>query len=219
MNQTEYSRQYYLVEYFKSVREEILLRVKWRDGYLKIQMLAIVVLFGIANRIKVIEEITVSDTEHPELLLLTPIISFVLCSLYLIEDNVIGALSEYCRAVCIAEKELNLHPTYLRNYDSSHQLLLGNSSKWTKRKWVQFCLFVVIPVIFSINGFSRVTNSDNLNKVIDLMNSSMFFKWSIYEFTFWLGILISFFTSVMIYFGNKKRLEFKSKETIDSICL
>ncbi len=216
-SESQFNTKYFLIEYFKSVREEILLRVKWRDGFLKFQIISIIVIFGIANKLKILEAFSSNDTEHPEILLLTPIISFVVCLLYLIEDNVIAALSDYCRAVCVAEKEINKSTKLLRNYDTSLQLLAGNDSKWTKRSLVQICLFVIIPTIFSGYGFSRVSKIENVHGIYNLLLSTDFYKWSIYQVVFWFGIIVTIATIGIIIMANRKRLEFKEKSSIELI--
>jgi hypothetical protein len=79
-------------DFAKTAREELLMRVKHRDDWLKLQLLAQAVLWALANGVKFQAESPVPLTVVPTLV---PAVSLAFCLLYYVEDGLIHLLSQY----------------------------------------------------------------------------------------------------------------------------
>src|SRR3954470_21288225 len=83
----------YLLECFRTTREELLMRVKHRDSWLKLQLLAQAVILALMSGI--ILSGVESHNAMPELAWLALPISIVSAGLYFTEDGIICRLSKY----------------------------------------------------------------------------------------------------------------------------
>lgn len=85
----------YCIEQIGTAREEVLFRIKHRDAWFKLQLLAQAVLWALAQGIKFsgIE----STAPFPEAIFLAPPISLVFASLYYVEDGLIHKLNKYIK--------------------------------------------------------------------------------------------------------------------------
>lgn len=147
MERKEYTIEL-LLEYYKLAREELLNRLKWRDNWLKYQLLVIIVLIALSIKMEFLSFKT--NENHPELLLLCYPISVILCALYYTEDNIIGKLSSYSAAICIAEKDLNGKSKTVLNWDYSLQLRDFSGNALKKRFFAQIIVFILCPLIITI---------------------------------------------------------------------
>ena len=123
----------FLIEWSRTAREELLLRVKHRDGWLKLQLLAQAILWGLAKGVKLGG--AESSTPLPEALALSSPIALVLASLYYVEDGLIHRLSKYIAGLRPGSWESS---PQLKNYATGLTLLL--------RLVAQLAAFIALPL-------------------------------------------------------------------------
>lgn len=143
----------YLFECFRTAREELLLRVKHRDNWLKIQLLAQASLLALAQGVELSG--VKAAYPKPDVLAISVAISFVLASLYYIGDDLVGYLSDYVGAVSGAEAKLRLRRYQITNWDISEQLRLYAHQTLPIRFLAQLIIFVFIPLGL---GSLRISN-------------------------------------------------------------
>lgn len=143
-----------VIEYFRSAREEIMLRVKYRDTWLTIQLLAQVVLFALAEGVEVAG--VRAPAANSIFLLLSFPISLLLVSLYRVEDSIIGYIGNYISAIPEAEARLLRRPWLVRNWDSSQQFRLYGEKALPIRLTAQIVAFLVIPGGLSLVRMNEV---------------------------------------------------------------
>jgi hypothetical protein len=146
----------YLFECFKSAKEELLLRFKYREHWLEIQLLAQVVLLALSQGIQIGGAGTGARGAIPEVLALSPAISVILASLYFVDDSLITYIGNYLRAVTDAEATLRSGNWKILNWDSSKQVEAYVKSALNVKYVAQFIAFAVIPAglfLFRISSF------------------------------------------------------------------
>lgn len=140
----ETTRIDYLLENFRNAREELLFRVKHRDDWLKIQLLAQAALLALAQGIEL--NGIKAATPQPLLLTASPVISLILAALYYVEDNLIGYLSRYIGAISEAEMKLRQGHFYISNWDTSKPLREYAKGTRRLRLVAQVAAFVIMPL-------------------------------------------------------------------------
>ncbi len=156
--QSTSERVNYLLECFKTAREELLFRVKHRDIWLKTQLYIQAILFSLSNGIKLpgIE----SKAASPIVLCLALPISSVLMCLYLVEDKIIRGLSEYISSLSQVEKKMTKGDFLIESWDNSTAYSNYRLQRWNGlyiRITAQIIAFIFIPLaLFGLyaKGFS-----------------------------------------------------------------
>jgi hypothetical protein len=118
-------------EFAKTARDELLMRVKHRDDWLKLQLLAQAVLWALANGVKFQAEASAPLTVVPSL---APAVALAFCLLYYVEDGLIHRLSKYIGS--LGEGSWETSPQ-LRSYAQGRPLFF--------RVLAQLIAFVVVP--------------------------------------------------------------------------
>ena len=118
-------------DFAQAAREELLMRVKHRDDWLKLQLLAQAVLWALANGVKFHMEAQGKVTVVP---ILAPSVALVFCLLYYVEDGLIHRLSKYIGRLDEGSWEAS---SQLRSYARGRPLLF--------RALAQFVAFVLMP--------------------------------------------------------------------------
>jgi|GEM_PF-3782910 len=155
----------YLLECFKTAREELLFRVQHRDIWLKTQLYIQAILFSVSNGIKLLG--TESLAAAPKVLCLALPISSVLMCLYLVEDKIIRGLSEYLSSLSEVEKKITKGEFIIESWDNStaySNYRLQRFNGLHIRITAQIIAFIIIPLaLFGsyANGFST--------KLLDIM--------------------------------------------------
>lgn len=160
-----------ILEYFRSAREEVMLRVKYRDNWLIIQLLSQVVLFALAQGVE-IAGVRASGA-NPIFLFLSIPISLLLASLYHIEDSIIGYIGNYISAIPEAEAEISTRKTVIRNWDASEQFKLYGSRALPIRLIAQTVAFLLIPICLSGIRMSSV-KTWGLFQWVELLVNALF---------------------------------------------
>lgn len=134
----------YLLENFRSAREEILFRVQHRDNWLKLQLLSQTALFALSQGIKLggVE----ATGPIPYIASLSIPIAFIFTSLYLIEDSIIGYLSRYISKIASEETKLSKAKEPIYTWDRSEELQLYAKHALPLRVIYQFVGFVFVPL-------------------------------------------------------------------------
>jgi len=133
----------YLIECHRSTREEILFRVKNRDGWLKLQLLSQAVLLALSGGVKLggVE----AQAAIPNVLSLAVPLSLVFLCLYYRENKLVAHLSTYLSqfpAMTIAE---SAEQGNLANWDSSEDLAQYSQETTFFRLVAEAISFGLIP--------------------------------------------------------------------------
>ncbi len=186
-NQTQIeSRVDFLFENYSSVREEILFRIKQRDDFLKLQLLAQAILLALSQGIEF--NVIRATKPYPNALALSAAISLVIACIYYVEDNIIGYLSKYIGAISEAERNLRSETTIIDNWDISEPLREYTKTTLPLRFVAQFVAFILIPAILTIYRFMGYNQNQFIN-----------------SFEFYLNVVIYVFIIVVVFKGLKVR--------------
>jgi hypothetical protein len=153
-NSTE--RMDYLLECFRASREELLFRVKHRDDWLKLQLLAQASLLALAKGVEIAG--LKAGRPYPDLMSFSVTISLIFSCLYYTEDSLIGHLAEYIATLSKAEVELNHGQKLISNWDMSEQLKQYARFTLPSRFFAQIVAFILIPVGLTLFQFIQLTN-------------------------------------------------------------
>jgi len=126
----------YLLECFRSAREEMALHFKHRENWLQRQLLAQVVLLALSQGIA-IAGVQTKDP-YPDVLALSTAISLVLASLYYVEDSAISYLSDYIQSLTVTEPKF---PAWDASAEAKKYVYLALPIRYL----AHFIAFVVIP--------------------------------------------------------------------------
>lgn len=139
----------FVVECFKSAREELMFRVKHRDNWLKLQLLAQAVLASLASRIK-LGGVEATDA-MPKVLSLAIPVSLILACLYYVEDGLVHKLSGYIAGLSAKEAGLRKQTSTIASWDCSDELRNYARYLLPLRIVAQIAAFVLIPgfLVFS----------------------------------------------------------------------
>jgi len=200
-----------LLKYYESAREEILLRVKWRDNWLRYQFILLAILCAVALGVKIFG--VEFSGYHPEILLLGLPLSFITCSAYVIEEFSISNLTIYLKSVNQAECEIhNLSKTENRfiiyHWDGTILPVRDNIIKEDLRMMlkisflkVRFLLllisYVFLPLMLVIISLTIINDSQlpELNQAKDII--SMYKNY--------VNIVIVLFCLILIYIITKSQ--------------
>ena len=137
-----------MIECIRTAREELLLRVKHRDDWLKLQLLAQITLLALAGGVRLggVE----ASGPLPIVVALSVPVSFVLASLYFVEDRLIGHLSKYIGQLSNDEARLSSSTEIIPNWDISKELREYARNTLPFRAMAQLATFVIVPAGLSI---------------------------------------------------------------------
>ena len=126
----------YVLEYFRSAREELILHFNHRENWIQLQLLAQVVLIALSLGIG-IAGIQTSD-EYPDIVALSTAISFIFTSLYYADDSLISHIGSYIRTLPLVDSTL-------LSWDASEQAKHYVRSALPIRYLAQLTAFAIIP--------------------------------------------------------------------------
>ena len=144
MDTNDSERMDYLFECFRTVREELLFRVRHRDDWLKTQLIAQAALVALAKGIEIAG--IRSATPYPDLIAFSMSISLIFACLYYTEDNLIGYLGKYIGAISNTEAVLREKKTIIASSDISEYLRLYARHTLPSRFLAQAFAFIIIPM-------------------------------------------------------------------------
>lgn len=147
----------FLIACFSTAREELLIRVRKRDGWLRINLLSNAVLLALASGIKFVVE-----GQRPEFACLAPFASLVFACMYTVEDRLIGHLGSYIGSLSEAEAVLRGRPQkMIVNWDISSQLRddYAKGPALKVRLLAQVLAFTVIPGVVGWSGVRSIHHS------------------------------------------------------------
>jgi hypothetical protein len=145
----------FLIACFNTAREEVLFRVRHRDGWLRVNLLSQAALLALASGVKYVVE-----GHKPEFACLAPFVSLVFACMYTVEDRLIGQLGNYIGSLSEAEAVLSERKgRMIVNWDLSPQLQEGytNGPALKVRLLAQLLSFVLIPGVIGWIGISFIT--------------------------------------------------------------
>lgn len=137
------SRLNYLLACFHSSQEELLTRVKQREEWIKLQLVAQVVILALANGVKLMGAEPTSRVLWVSTLALP--VSVVFYLLYVVEDRLIKHLADYIGDLSSLEARINSAKDLIPNFDNSHHLKAFFRETLIYRIISQFVVFVLIP--------------------------------------------------------------------------
>jgi hypothetical protein len=133
----------YLIECFKLAKEELLLRFKYREHWLQLQLLAQVVLMALSLGIEIAG---VKGPATPNIIVLSPAISAVFICLYFVDDSLITYIGGYLAALTDAEAKLRSGSLKILNWDSSDQVKTYVKQALIMKYAAQLIAFAIIPL-------------------------------------------------------------------------
>jgi hypothetical protein len=164
----------FLIECFRTAREEELGRIKRRDTLLELQLLSQAVLLAVAQGISIPGGGVITQP-HPTVLAIAMATSLVLASLYVVEDRLIGYLSRYIGAVSSAEKELTNSDSLVVNWDISQELREYARHVIPVRFLGQIIAFLVIPGGLIAYHIAQLPNSWDLPTLVQILADAALF--------------------------------------------
>jgi hypothetical protein len=142
-SETDRERVDYLIECFKLAKEELLLRFKYRERWLQLQLLAQVALVALSLGIQIAG---VKGPATPNIIVLSPAISAILICLYFVDDSLITYIGSYLAALTDAESKLRSGSLKILNWESSDQVKEYVRQALVMKYVAQFIAFAIIPL-------------------------------------------------------------------------
>ncbi|MGA7730462.1 MAG: hypothetical protein WCD37_04215 [Chloroflexia bacterium] len=170
----------YLLECYRAAHEELMLRIKSRDNWLRIQLLSQGVILALAYGIEFQGGSTSAPT--PIVLLVAPILSFIIACFYYVEDKLVSVLSRYSAAVSTAEAELrsgkvvlnSAASTQLHSYFSTASLLTGGLYLRVVGQVVIFILLPGLLFLLRINSTPFQSLAPQVQVLESMLNTTFF---------------------------------------------
>jgi hypothetical protein len=144
----------YLLECFRTAREELLIRVKHRDHWLELELLAQGLILAVSQGLDVAGITALKPL--PDLLAAAIPIAPIFATLYFVEDSLIGYLGRYIGAITKSEAIMRQRPVQIANWDMSPQLRHYAQHTLPIRLAAQAIAFMVIPTGLAAFGLSQV---------------------------------------------------------------
>jgi hypothetical protein len=138
----------YVLEYFRSAREELILHFNHRENWIQLQMLSQVILLALALGVGIAGIET--SVPYPHVLALSTAISFVFTSLYYADDSLISHIGNYIRSLPVVDSKLP-------SWDASTQAEHYVRSALPIRYLAQLTAFAIIPsglCVWRISSFA-----------------------------------------------------------------
>lgn len=132
----------YLIECHRSAREEIIFRIKHKDWYLKLQLLAQASLLAVSGGVKLggVE----ATTPTPSALSLAVPLSLIFVCLYYRENKIVGHLSHYLASL-VPKNIGNDTSKIVRNWDASDELRAYGKRRVSYLLVAELITFFLIP--------------------------------------------------------------------------
>lgn len=143
-------RTSFLLESSRTSHEELMFRIKHRDDWMKLQLIAQATLAALAFGVEVGGVKTASPV--PWALTLASPISFILAVLYCVEDRLIGLLSHWRSGLPKREAALSkpaAGESEIEVFEASSAIEEYSRSALLLRLLAQLCAFVGIPAILA----------------------------------------------------------------------
>ncbi|HMQ79327.1 MAG TPA: hypothetical protein PKE39_09270 [Ignavibacteria bacterium] len=206
-----------LLNYHNAAREECLLRVKWRDNWLRYQFIMLSIIISISLGIKIFG--VEFSGYHPEILLLCLPLSVITCSAYVTEEFSIANLTIYLKSINKAEFELrNLNDKQINSFIIYHwdgtktqiqeKKIKHNLKKLLRTSFikVRFLLliiaFVMLPYFLNYIALVLIEKSDN--PALETIKSIISDYSSWIEVSSWILIIILFLLIVNSQYSRFK---------------
>jgi hypothetical protein len=134
----------FLRDCYSKTYDELLFRIRHRDAWIKVQLVAQIVLFATSSGLKI--HLVDSAVPIPNALSFCLPVSFVILMLFLVEERTVGHLSRYIGHISREEQKLN--PGHeIPTFDAT----LGTVSFFTSTERFRFgsqiTVFLLIPVM------------------------------------------------------------------------
>lgn len=178
-SQNAEGRVSYLLTCVQTASDELLVRIKHRDDWLKLQLATQVVILALANGIQLLgaELATQGGTESaPQVLWISVLsmpVSLVFYLLYVVEDRLVKHLADYLGDTSGMEARLSSGPgDPIPNFDSSRHLNAFFKETLVYRVASQFTVFLLIPggiVLAHHLTSAPITPLDRTLAVVDLI--------------------------------------------------
>ncbi len=162
----------YLIECFKAAHEEGMFRIQKRDKWLQFQLLVQVGLLSIARGLEISG--VKASSPYPDVLILSSSASVVFVTLYLIENSLIGNLSQYVATLSELEARLS-GEEIIPNWDAS-QNYVGNYIRDTLpfRLVAQLMSFLFIPMGITVFRLLSVPHQRSTIVAEALVHATLF---------------------------------------------
>lgn len=159
----------YIIECFKTSREELLTRVKYRDNWLKYQLISMLVLLAISSDIEVFSIKSVSNVSNKNisyLFLSLPISTFI-SLLYFNQNYLIGKQAKYIASLSDVFKKISNSDFRVLNWDAFyHKIHQGKKSFFVYYRLTTIIIsFTFLPLLLTIYG-AFVFNAQKFNWLI-----------------------------------------------------
>jgi hypothetical protein len=153
--QSEAARRDYVAECHRSGHEELLFRVKQRDDWLRLQLLAQSALLALALGVEVGGvKSNASTTALPSILVLSCPVAFVLTCLYVVEDRLIGLISRHVSSLSEIERGLSRATILIEYVGGSEAIREYAKTTLPIRVFAQAMAFAVVPLLIEVYRYS-----------------------------------------------------------------
>jgi hypothetical protein len=151
----------FLIESSRTSHEELMFRIKHRDDWLKIQLLAQVTMLALTFGINIGG--VNATAPIPNVIALAIPTSFILTCLYVVEDNLVGYLTKERSKFAYTEARMYPHEDRMDLFEASDALNDYRKTTLHIRLLAQLVAFVLIPVGFALYRFTRIPAWNNLH--------------------------------------------------------
>lgn len=156
-------RVQFLIESSRTSHEELIFRIKHRDDWLKIQLLAQVILLALAFGIEIGGVKATSPI--PDVIALAIPTSFILACVYVVEDNLVGYLTSERGKFAHTEARMFPNEERIGLFEASAALDDYRRTTLPIRLAAQLGAFVVIPTGLAFFRLRRITEWNKLRTI------------------------------------------------------
>lgn len=155
-------RSTYLIECQKNARDELLFRIKHRDNWLRIQLVAQITFLALAFGVEIGG--VKPSANMPSVLTLSVPTAVIMASLYFVEDQIITCICQYLSKLSKVESEISRSSYIIKNLEASEEMREFSGSL-NLRFLAQFVSFLFLPIILEYYKFSTITDLCHINIV------------------------------------------------------
>jgi len=156
-------RVQFLIESSRTSHEELIFRIKHRDDWLKIQLLAQVIMLALTFGIEIGGIKATSPL--PNVIALAIPTSFILACLYVVEDNLVGYLTSERGKFSRTEAQMFPNEERIGLFEASDALDNYRRTTLPIRFAAQLVAFIVIPAGLALYRLGRITEWRKLHTV------------------------------------------------------
>jgi hypothetical protein len=147
----EAERRDFVAECHRSGHEELLFRVKQRDDWLKLQLLAQSALLALALGVELGGvKLGAPSMALPSILVLSCPVSFILTCLYVVEDRLVGLISRHVAWLSEVERGLSRARILIEYVGGSEAIREYAKTTLPIRVLAQVMAFAVMPLLIEI---------------------------------------------------------------------